>query len=137
MFGIGKRKTKAQIEFELNAANRELCWLREQHRALVARTAYYQNLATGMGNQVQTWMQMHEELLKQLSAETPDLSDYVRSVAQTIRESYPDPASLIAAVVLSHPTTQGSFTASPSRGESGAPICGPDARGLAKIEGAS
>lgn len=135
MFGIGKRKTKAQLESELDVAHRELSALRAQHKALVVRTTYYQNLATEMGNQVQKWMQMHEEVLKQLAAETPDLKSYADSVAQTIRESFPDPAALIAAVVMSQPATQGVFTRSPTR--EGVPICGPDARALSKIESAS
>ncbi len=109
MFGIGKRKTKAQLESELDAAHRELSALRAQHKALVARTAYYQNLSIEMGNQVQRWMQMHEEVLKQLGAETPDLKAYADSVAQAIKESYPDPSALVAALAMSLPGTQGSY----------------------------
>lgn len=114
MFGF-KKGTKAALEAERDAAHREIKRLRLQHQSLVAQVTYYQAALTDMGNQVQTWMRMHGDVLKQLGEQTPDLKAYADSVAQTIRESYPDPAQLIAVIAMGNAATQGRLTESPTK----------------------
>ena len=125
MFGF-KKGTKAALKAELSAAQesiaileREVSRVRIQHRSLVAQVTYYQGALTDMGNQVQTWMRMHSDVLKQLGEQTPNLKAYADSVAQAIRESYPDPAALIAVIAMGNAAagTQGALTRSPTKGD--------------------
>lgn len=124
MFGIAKklRVTKADLEdqlgsalLEVRALKAEIARIKLQHQSLVAQVTYYQGALTDMGNQVQTWMRMHGDVLKQLGEQAPDLKVYADSVAQTIKESYPDPAALIAVIAMGNADTQGRLTSSPTK----------------------